>query len=754
MSYFLMQSAAMLVLAYFVGCVLGCLWRQVWQMPVAATVGATAAAATAGAVLERTVIAPKLPVSDPVQDRLARTLQGPGSMAPAPGSPVVSRPVQTNPAPAPSVVPPVAARPPVAPPQPVATQPVAAKPVQAAPPAVQPVAIRPTPSPIVPAPIPAPVLPAAERGAADDLKRIKGIGPELERRLNALNITRFTEIAGLRAEQVDRLNKELGQDGRIQHENWIEQAQILARGGETAFSRRVDRREVPSSPRDTWTPQDPARIERQVGLEVERDRVGEKSGGGPLPVMPPSASVPPPVPMPVRPADAAASAAAAAAAAAVAAAAGLARRAASPPVVQASVQPPPAVSVPAKPPELSVPNLAPAVARPIVPPPVAPPVSAQPSQQKPQNLESRATEQSRPPELAPAAVAPLPSTLSTSPRRFARLPAAEGVADDLAQISGIGDSTAELLNNYGIFHFWQLASMSPSDLSTLEERVGFRGRVAREEWIEQARELLAGKPPRARVDQLRAAAVTGPAVNAVVPNSVASSGAQPAPVQLAPVAKPVAQPIQPVAPPTAPIVNPAAAGAAAAAAAVAAIASARAAQALISSKEAVASPTLINPDARIAAPLPSASAVPPPLKPATTMPVAVVPPALGVPVRPQEPIARTNADPATREPQASRDLPSPANGPRMVRSTRPDDLKRIKGIGVVIEKKLMSMGITQYSHIAQWTERDIEMVSQALDFRGRIERENWIEQARILAGGGQTDFSRRVDRGETPTNRT
>jgi predicted flap endonuclease-1-like 5' DNA nuclease len=97
----------------------------------------------------------------------------------------------------------------------------------------------------------------------------------------------------------------------------------------------------------------------------------------------------------------------------------------------------------------------------------------------------------------------------------------------------------------------------------------------------------------------------------------------------------------------------------------------------------------------------------------------------------------------------SRDLPQSAT-PRVLRSSRPDDLKRIKGIGVVIEKKLMSMGITQYSHIAQWTERDIEMVSQALDFRGRIERENWIEQARILAGGGQTDFSRRVDRGETP----
>jgi hypothetical protein len=35
-----------------------------------------------------------------------------------------------------------------------------------------------------------------------------------------------------------------------------------------------------------------------------------------------------------------------------------------------------------------------------------------------------------------------------------------------------------------------------------------------------------------------------------------------------------------------------------------------------------------------------------------------------------------------------------------------------------------------------------------MEFKGRIERENWIEQARILASGGQTDFSRRFERGE------
>ena len=77
-----------------------------------------------------------------------------------------------------------------------------------------------------------------------------------------------------------------------------------------------------------------------------------------------------------------------------------------------------------------------------------------------------------------------------------------------------------------------------------------------------------------------------------------------------------------------------------------------------------------------------------------------------------------------------------------------DDLKRIRGIGVLIEKKLNSLGVTSYEQVANWSADDIERISQVLDFRGRIERENWIEQARILASGGQTEFSRRVDRGD------
>ncbi|MGH1417632.1 MAG: hypothetical protein ACRBCJ_02115 [Hyphomicrobiaceae bacterium] len=62
-----------------------------------------------------------------------------------------------------------------------------------------------------------------------------------------------------------------------------------------------------------------------------------------------------------------------------------------------------------------------------------------------------------------------------------------------------------------------------------------------------------------------------------------------------------------------------------------------------------------------------------------------------------------------------------------------DDLKRIRGIGVLVEKKLNSIGVKSFVQIANWDKEDIKRVSGLLDFQGRIEREHWIEQARLLA---------------------
>jgi large subunit ribosomal protein L21 len=63
-----------------------------------------------------------------------------------------------------------------------------------------------------------------------------------------------------------------------------------------------------------------------------------------------------------------------------------------------------------------------------------------------------------------------------------------------------------------------------------------------------------------------------------------------------------------------------------------------------------------------------------------------------------------------------------------------DDLKKISGVGPVLEKKLNALGITTYAQVAAFTAEDIARVDDALSFKGRIERDNWVQQASELAG--------------------
>ncbi|WP_415714200.1 50S ribosomal protein L21 [Roseibium sp.] len=63
-----------------------------------------------------------------------------------------------------------------------------------------------------------------------------------------------------------------------------------------------------------------------------------------------------------------------------------------------------------------------------------------------------------------------------------------------------------------------------------------------------------------------------------------------------------------------------------------------------------------------------------------------------------------------------------------------DDLKKISGVGPVLEKKLNALGITTYEQIVNFSAEDIDRVDEVLNFKGRIERDNWVEQAKELAG--------------------
>jgi len=61
-----------------------------------------------------------------------------------------------------------------------------------------------------------------------------------------------------------------------------------------------------------------------------------------------------------------------------------------------------------------------------------------------------------------------------------------------------------------------------------------------------------------------------------------------------------------------------------------------------------------------------------------------------------------------------------------------DDLTRIKGVGPVIVEKLNDAGIYRFKQIANWNQYNVEEFNERLDFPGRIEREEWIPQARLL----------------------
>ncbi|NUH64235.1 50S ribosomal protein L21 [Sulfitobacter sp. S0837] len=64
-----------------------------------------------------------------------------------------------------------------------------------------------------------------------------------------------------------------------------------------------------------------------------------------------------------------------------------------------------------------------------------------------------------------------------------------------------------------------------------------------------------------------------------------------------------------------------------------------------------------------------------------------------------------------------------------------DDLKALSGVGPALEKKLHEAGITSFAQIAAWTEADIAEVDEKLSFKGRIQREGWVDQAKEKTKG-------------------
>ncbi|MEM1199544.1 MAG: EAL domain-containing protein, partial [Pseudomonadota bacterium] len=303
-----------------------------------------------------------------------------------------------------------------------------------------------------------------------------------------------------------------------------------------------------------------------------------------------------------------------------------------------------------------------------------------------------------PPPPAPAApppaaaAAPVPAPAASAPAPAAEPRPAEDERDDLSLIAGIGPTIANELNGLGIQSFRQLAALSDDEAERVNEQTGFPGRVEREEWREQAAELMAGRPPRAKVDQEQLAA--------------AQAAPEPAP---APAPEPTPAPPQ------------------------------SDDLALISGIGPAIAKSLNDYGITTFQQLAALSGEE----------VGRVNDHVGFPGRVEREEWREQAKElmegkpprakVDRQAKAAKKMPAPApkadgaDAPPSLPPPAKDDLTKIKGIGPALARELHNMGFHTFRQLSELDPDQIEQVNDQIGFPGRVERENWIGQARDFA---------------------
>lgn len=258
------------------------------------------------------------------------------------------------------------------------------------------------------------------------------------------------------------------------------------------------------------------------------------------------------------------------------------------------------------------------------------------------------------PANAPLAVNSLAGYPGVRPAGMAK---AEGSPDDLTRINAIGPVDQKMLNDLGVYHHRQIAGWKPENALWVNHHMARKNRVEDEGWIRQAAALATAPAGTAA-----AGATTGVAAGAFAPASAS-----------APVAS--------------------------------------------------ANPGAMT--ASIAAPLAGVSTAP--AKPADPPPAARLP------------------DEDKHAGQRPASFAHPRGG-------KADDLKRIRGIGRQNEERLNGLGVWHFDQIANWTRANIDWAGSYLAFPGRIDREDWVAQAKLLAQGAETEFSKRVAAGLVATS--
>lgn len=151
----------------------------------------------------------------------------------------------------------------------------------------------------------------------------------------------------------------------------------------------------------------------------------------------------------------------------------------------------------------------------------------------------------------------------------------------------------------------------------------------------------------------------------------------------------------------------------------------------------------VQPAAPSVAPAPAApvaAVAPVPPAPAAA-PVAAAPPAPPKPIEPEilSPVP-LSAVPGAIRMERPRGLEAPRDGSA-------DNLQMMSGVGPKNEQVLHNLGFYHFDQIAGWTPQQVAWVDDHLKFGGRIEREEWIAQAKLLANGDYAEFYKRYDTG-------
>jgi len=93
------------------------------------------------------------------------------------------------------------------------------------------------------------------------------------------------------------------------------------------------------------------------------------------------------------------------------------------------------------------------------------------------------------------------TTAKKAAPKAAKTAIASDIVDDIKLISGVGPALETKLHALGIKSLKDIAAFTKADIEKVDGELNFKGRIDREEWIAQAKELLAGEAPRAKIDQ-------------------------------------------------------------------------------------------------------------------------------------------------------------------------------------------------------------------------------------------------------------